>query len=76
MLILPSLLYAPAEASSAQVNSLDKEKQTSEFTFEDVMALESYIAVENGLFKFDSSSAKKDGHDKELVKMKKIIYLT
>ncbi|MCM3705837.1 MULTISPECIES: hypothetical protein [Cytobacillus] len=64
LLILPTLLYAPTQASS-----LDEEKQTSEYTFEDVMALESYISVKNGLFKFDSSSAKKDGHDQELVKM-------
>ncbi|GLB62107.1 hypothetical protein [Cytobacillus sp. NCCP-133] len=64
LLILPVLLNTTAQASSLG-------KQTSEFTMEDVMALESYISVENGLFKFDSSSATKNGHDKELVKMQK-----
>ncbi|MDR7003054.1 hypothetical protein [Neobacillus niacini] len=37
--------------------------------------MEPYISVKNGLFKFDSSSAKKDGHDSELVKMQQT-YLT
>jgi hypothetical protein len=66
LLILPSLLNAPAQASSLEK---EKEEQTSEFSVEDVIALEQYISVEDGLFEFDSSLAKKNGHDKELVKM-------
>jgi hypothetical protein len=75
LLILPTLLYAPAEAASnlekEQQSSKYEEQQPSKFTFEDVMALEPFISVENGLFKFDSNSAKKAGHDKELIKMQK-----
>jgi hypothetical protein len=37
LLILPSLLNAPAQASSLEN---EKEEQTSEFTMEDFMALE------------------------------------
>lgn len=66
LLFLPTLLSAPAQAASN--NSVPQE---SEYTFEDVLALEPYISVNNGLFKMDTSSAQKDGHDKELIKMQK-----
>lgn len=72
LLILPVLLNTTAHAA----NSLNEEQpisqqQTSQFTWEDIQALKPYISVKNGLFKFDSNSAKKDGKNKELVKGQK-----
>lgn len=67
LLILPILSNTSAQAASY----FSKEQQTSEFTFEDIMELEPYISVKDGLFKFDSNSATKDGNNKELVKLQK-----
>jgi hypothetical protein len=68
-MILPTVLNTVAEASGS-LNVTEK-SQAKVFTYDDILELEPYIAVKNGLFKFDSSSAKKDGYDKELVKMQK-----
>lgn len=78
LLILPTLLNTSAQAASNvkeenQVKQVMQvsQQQTGEFTFEDIMALKPYISVKNGLFKVDTSSAIKDGNNKDLVKMQK-----
>ncbi|KMM36759.1 hypothetical protein [Guptibacillus hwajinpoensis] len=68
LMIMPS--FASNNAQAANSNGIDQH-QITEYTYEDIKELKPYVSVKNGKFKFDSSQAKKDGFDKELVKMQK-----
>ncbi|PFG13515.1 hypothetical protein [Bacillus sp. es.036] len=68
LMIMPS--FAGSSAHAASSNGKDQQ-QVTEYTYDDIKELKPYVTVKNGKFKFDAIQAKKDGFEKDLVKMQK-----